>query len=89
MAQGALKKKQTSSVKPAAAKRNRGKLTIKAAKNLKPKRRSAVQAAALNKKHTAALSSATEKLVAARVGHLELLEGTRRDIENEKKAGKK
>jgi len=88
MAQGGLKKKQATAVKPAAAKRNRGKTTTKAAKNIKPKRRSAVQAAALSKKHTAALSSATEKLVSARVGHLELLEGANRE-ENEKKSSKK
>jgi hypothetical protein len=33
------------------------------------------------KRHSAALTSATEKLIASRVGHLELLKGNRREIE--------
>ena len=35
------------------------------------------------------LTEATEKLIASKVGHLELLKGTRKEIEQEKKQKKK
>lgn len=37
------------------------------------------------KKHTAHLATATEKLLASRIGHLELLKGTRKEVEKSKK----
>ncbi|AMD18540.1 HBL362Cp [Eremothecium sinecaudum] len=37
---------------------------------------------------TCSLTAATERLVASKVGHLELLRGTRRELEGEKKAKK-
>lgn len=37
----------------------------------------------LNK--TVSLTASTEKLIASKVGHLELLKGTRKEIENKKK----
>lgn len=86
MAQGQLKKRSNTPVKQAVIKRHNRKLTTQAAKALKPKKRSAVQSAALTKKHTASLTSATEKLLSSRVGHLEVLQGTRREIENDKKS---
>jgi hypothetical protein len=44
-----------------------------------------VQEAKITQKHAAALTAATEKLLASRVGHLELLKGTRREIEKKDK----
>ncbi|PRT56088.1 hypothetical protein B9G98_03708 [Wickerhamiella sorbophila] len=56
----------------------------KGAKSFKPKRQAARKDAQIAKKHSAALTSATEKLLSSRVGHLELLKGTRREIEKSK-----
>ncbi|KAH3664307.1 hypothetical protein WICMUC_005850 [Wickerhamomyces mucosus] len=39
----------------------------------------------LSQKHTANLVSSTEKLIASKVGHLELLKGTRRETEKKSK----
>ena len=86
MAQGVLKKKPsaTNKVKPAVAKRNNKKISTKAAKQLKPWKQ-----ADLTKKHTAALTAATEKLVSSKVGHLELLSGNRREVQDDKSSQKK
>lgn len=40
------------------------------------------------KKHSSALVSATEKLIASRVGHLELLKGNRREVEKQEREKK-
>lgn len=90
MAQGVLKKKPsaTNKVKPAVAKRNNKKTSTKAAKQLKPKKQLALKQADLTKKHTAALTAATEKLVSSKVGHLELLSGDRREVQDAKPAKK-
>ena len=61
----------------------------KGAKSFKPRRTAARKDAEIAKKHSAALTSATEKLLSSRVGHLELLKGTRREIEKEKPKTKK
>lgn len=52
-----------------------------APKKLAPRRKGAIVDAKILKRHSAALTSATEKLIASRVGHLELLKGNRREIE--------
>lgn len=41
------------------------------------------------KKHTSQHNAATEKSLAAKVGHLELLKGTRKEIENAKEESNK
>ncbi|QLQ80773.1 hypothetical protein HG537_0E01280 [Torulaspora globosa] len=52
---------------------------------LKSKKKSLQHLKKLNR--TASLTESTEKLIASKVGHLELLKGTRRELEKEK--GKK
>ncbi|QLL33215.1 hypothetical protein HG536_0E01260 [Torulaspora globosa] len=52
---------------------------------IKSKKKSLQHLKKLNK--TASLTESTEKLIASKVGHLELLKGTRRELEKEK--GKK
>lgn len=54
-----------------------------APKQIKPKKASAKQTHKLNKLINAL--SGTEKLISSRVGHLELLKGTRRELEKEEK----
>lgn len=62
----------------------------KGAKSFKPRRQAARKDVEVAKKHSAALTTATEKLLSSRVGHLELLKGTRRELEKAKdKKGKK
>ncbi|CDO54370.1 conserved hypothetical protein [Geotrichum candidum] len=78
MVQKALKKKDTASK---VTKGNRKAPKKAAPKKLAPRRKGAVTDAKILKRHSAALTSATEKLIASRVGHLELLKGNRREIE--------
>lgn len=52
---------------------------------IKSKKKSLQHLKKLNK--TASLTESTEKLIASKVGHLEILKGTRRELEKEK--GKK
>ncbi|SCW01768.1 LAFE_0E06832g1_1 [Lachancea fermentati] len=49
---------------------------------IKSKKKSLAHMKKLNK--TYSLTESTEKLIASRVGHLELLKGTRREIEKKK-----
>lgn len=62
-----------------------------APKIIKAKKSQAKQASKLTKVLQGHLMSSTEKLIAGRVGHLELIKGSRRQIEKEEKAkaGKK
>ncbi|KAL6028775.1 hypothetical protein ACNR91_000463 [Candidozyma auris] len=57
-----------------------------APKIIKPKKASAKQAFKLSKSLSG--SAGTEKLIASRVGHLELIKGSRREVEKEEKAKK-
>lgn len=59
-----------------------------APKIIKPKKSTAKQAQKLSKVQQGQLASSTEKLIAARVGHLELVKGSRREIEKEEKKNK-
>lgn len=59
-------------------------------KQLAPRKKSAIQDAKLTRQQQAALTSATEKLLASRIGHLEMIKGTRRQVEaDQKKAAAK
>lgn len=60
-----------------------------APKQLPAKKAQAQKEAALTKKLSASLTNATEKLLASRVGHLEMLKGTRRELEEKKRQDKK
>lgn len=54
---------------------------------IKSKKKSLSHMKKLNKNYS--LTAATEKLISSRVGHLELLKGTRRELEQEKKESNK
>ncbi|CCC66784.1 hypothetical protein NCAS_0A02260 [Naumovozyma castellii] len=54
---------------------------------LKSKKKSLQHLKKLNR--TASLTETTEKLIASRVGHLELLKGTRKELEKKAKNGAK
>lgn len=60
-----------------------------APKIIKPKKATAKHAAKLSKVQQGQLAASTEKLIAARVGHLELVKGSRREIEKSEKQEKK
>ena len=83
MAQGNLKLKATGPKKAA-----KKLLTPKKAapKIIKPKKSSAKQHSKLTKVQQGHLMNSTELLIAGRVGHLELIKGSRRQIEKEEKA---
>lgn len=57
-----------------------------APKMIKPKKQNLAQMAKLNKVYS--VTAQTEKLISSRVGHLELLKGSRREIEKEEKLKK-
>ncbi|KAK9239481.1 hypothetical protein V1525DRAFT_372687 [Lipomyces kononenkoae] len=62
----------------------------KAAKKIiAPRKNSAIVTAKLKKKHAAAIAVNTEKLLSSRVGHLEVLKGSRREIAKEAIKGAK
>lgn len=58
-----------------------------APKKLAPKRKAAVKEAMITRKHTAALAASTEKILASKIGHLEILKGTRKELEQKAKGG--
>ncbi|KAK2837011.1 hypothetical protein FQN49_006495 [Arthroderma sp. PD_2] len=83
MAQGALKKaKPASTKKPTALGPKRG------AKTIAPKKSKLVSQQKMLKKLTSGLTGKTERLLAEKAGHLELLKGTRKDKKKEKLAAK-
>ncbi|KAF2656985.1 hypothetical protein K491DRAFT_595872 [Lophiostoma macrostomum CBS 122681] len=73
MAQGAVKKssKPTTSKKPTGPKRG--------ARVIKPKKASLISQQKIKKKHAAGLTAQTEKLLAEKAGHLEMLRGGKKD----------
>lgn len=86
MAQAALKVK--SKVKPRERVTKKQMNPKKAApKILKPKNKTLAQIAKLNKVYS--VTESTEKLISSRVGHLELLKGSRRELEKAEKEKKK
>jgi len=86
MAQGNLKLKSKG---PARVTKKQQNPKRAAPKIIKPKKQTAKEAQKLTKIHQGQLMKSTEKLIASRVGHLELLKGTRREIEKENKGDKK
>lgn len=85
MAQGNLKLKSKGKARVT---KKQGNLRAAAPLIIKPKKSSAKQTFKLKK--SASSSVGTEKLIASRVGHLELIKGSRRQIEKaEKEAAKK
>jgi hypothetical protein len=82
MAQGKLKLKAK-----APARVTKKQISTKAAapRICKPKKGGALHSQKLAKVHSAQLQNSTEKLISSRVGHLELLKGTRRQLEKSKK----
>ncbi|OJJ47688.1 hypothetical protein ASPZODRAFT_131242 [Penicilliopsis zonata CBS 506.65] len=86
MAQGLIKKKAATSKKPAPLAPKRGPRTIA------PKKASLIKQQKITKKLTAGLVAKTERSLASRAGHLELLAGGKKDKgktkEKEKKVAK-
>jgi hypothetical protein len=86
MAQGVTKLKAKGSARVTKKRQNPKPA---APKIIKPKKATAKQAAKLSKVQQGQLAASTEKLIAARVGHLELVKGSRREIEKNEKQEKK
>lgn len=82
MAQGKLKLKSKA---PARVTKKQINPKKAAPRNIKPKKKDVTNL--LKRTHTSKLITQTEKLVSSRVGHLELLKGTRRELEKAKKNG--
>ncbi|KAG7194213.1 uncharacterized protein KQ657_004925 [Scheffersomyces spartinae] len=87
MAQGKLKLKAKA---PARVTKKQQNPKNYAPKIVKPKKQKIIESEKLAKVHKAQLANSTEKLIASRVGHLELIKGSRRQIEKaEKEKAKK
>jgi hypothetical protein len=84
MAQAPLKVKKKEKTRITKKQQNPKKA---APKIIKPKNQQLAQLAKLSK--TYSVTQQTEKLIASRVGHLELLKGSRRQIERAEKEKKK
>lgn len=80
MPQGALKARKPSGAPQKHSAKQSGKVS-KGQRSFKAKKQDAKIHAKVTKKHTASLTAATEKLLASRVGHLEILKGTRKEVE--------
>ncbi|KAK3676713.1 hypothetical protein LTR78_003489 [Recurvomyces mirabilis] len=72
MAQGQLKKTKAPATKLTQRKQTGNRV-------IKPKKTALQKQQTMNKKHTAGLAAMTEKSLAGRAGHLELLRGGKRD----------
>lgn len=83
MAQGNLKLKSKAKARVTKKQQNP---RSSAPKIIKPKKSSAKQAFKLQKSLSGL--AGTEKLIASRVGHLEIIKGSRREIEKEEKKNK-
>ncbi|EMG48762.1 hypothetical protein SBY92_004038 [Candida maltosa Xu316] len=86
MAQGNLKLKSKQAARVTKNQKNPKKA---APKIIKPKKATARDSQKLTKTHLGQLMKSTEKLIAGRVGHLELIKGSRRQVEKENKEAKK
>ncbi|KAF2644558.1 hypothetical protein P280DRAFT_366007, partial [Massarina eburnea CBS 473.64] len=73
MAQGTIKKSAKSAPKKPTQKVQRGTRVIK------PKKASLITQNKINQRSTAGLAGKTEKLLAAKAGHLEMLKGGKKD----------
>ncbi|KAF2730924.1 hypothetical protein EJ04DRAFT_404325, partial [Polyplosphaeria fusca] len=74
MPQGAVKKS-----KAAPTKKSTSQTPKRGSRVIKPKKPSLIAANKLKKKHTAGLTGQTEKLLAEKAGHLEMLRGGKKD----------
>ncbi|EEQ33044.1 hypothetical protein McanMca71_003760 [Microsporum canis] len=84
MAQGAIKKtKAAPAKKPTTLGPKRG------AKTIAPKKAKLIKQQKMVKKLTSGLTGKTERMLAEKAGHLELLKGTRKDKKTDKQAAKK
>ncbi|KAK6459989.1 hypothetical protein DFJ63DRAFT_321253 [Scheffersomyces coipomensis] len=83
MAQGVSKLKSKGGISRVTKKRQNPKAA--APKVIKAKKTPAKSAQTFTKVHQSQLISSTEKLIASRVGHLELIKGSRRQIERQEK----
>ncbi|KAF2247466.1 hypothetical protein BU26DRAFT_566444 [Trematosphaeria pertusa] len=81
MAQGAVKK----AFKPANTKKPTQTGPKRGARVIKPKKASLISQNKIKKKHTAGLTAKTEKLLAEKAGHLEMLRGGKKDKEGKAK----
>ncbi|GIK02250.1 hypothetical protein Aspvir_006299 [Aspergillus viridinutans] len=87
MAQGPLKK-----TKPSTAKRPTALAPKRGPRQIAPKKATLIKQQKITKKLTAGLTAKTERSLAQRAGHLELLAGGKKDKKTEKgkeKGGKK
>ncbi|CAN3356795.1 hypothetical protein DICA3_C05776 [Diutina catenulata] len=82
MAQGKLK---LNPKKPARLTKKQQNPRNYAPKIIKPKRGKAKEEQKLTKVQQAQLATSTEKLISSRVGHLELIKGSRRQLEKQAK----
>lgn len=73
MAQGAIKKSTKPPPKKSTNPPKRGSRVIK------PKKAALISQSKIKKKHTAGLIGKTEKLLASKAGHLEMLRGGKKD----------
>ncbi|EOD48496.1 hypothetical protein GTA08_BOTSDO11845 [Neofusicoccum parvum] len=84
MAQGAIKQK----AKPAGgsgAKKASQPLKPRGSRQIAPKKQKIIQQKKLLKKHSAGLTALTEKALAEKAGHLEMLRGGKKDKKDEGK----
>lgn len=86
MAQGKLKLKSKA---PARVTKKQQNPKNYAPKIIKAKNQRVIDNQKLAKVHKAQLANSTEKLIASRVGHLELIKGSRRQIEKAEKEKEK
>ncbi|GIJ84538.1 hypothetical protein Asppvi_003385 [Aspergillus pseudoviridinutans] len=83
MAQGPLKK-----TKPSTAKRPTALAPKRGPRQIAPKKATLIKQQKITKKLTAGLTAKTERSLAQRAGHLELLAGGKKDKKAEKEKGK-
>ncbi|KAK9655606.1 hypothetical protein HCH54_000306 [Aspergillus fumigatus] len=83
MAQGPLKK-----TKPSTAKRPTALAPKRGPRQIAPKKATLIKQQKITKKLTAGLTAKTERTLAQRAGHLELLAGGKKDKKAEKEKGK-
>ncbi|KAK5000833.1 hypothetical protein LTR66_000379 [Elasticomyces elasticus] len=74
MAQGAVKKS-----KPAAPRKPASLGPKRGARVIKPKKSALIKQQKMNKKHTSGLTAMTERSLAEKAGHLEMLRGGKKD----------
>lgn len=85
MAQGAVKAKS----KPVAARKPSRTGPKPGARVIKPKKASIISQNKIKHKSSAGLVAQTEKMLAQKAGHLEILKGGKKDKKEEGKKGKK